>query len=412
MSYKHGVYIQEQETSILPAVSVDSAIPVVFGTAPIENQDAADRKINVPVLCYSYAEAVAAFGYSDDWESYTLCEFMKSQFGQFGVGPVVFVNVYDPATHVDDEDNPDPSKVSASDIIGGVADDGTLTGLELVDQVYSRFRVLPGILCAPGFSTPAVCSALANKCTGINSIFGCIAVADIPIAEVTAYTDVAAYKADNNLLNPNLILCWPQVALDDVTYHLSTQLAGLMGSVDASAGDIPYKSPSNHQLNCNAAVASGKEIWLGLEQANYLNGQGVVTALNFIGGWKAWGNRTSAYPSNTDVKDAFIPIRRFFNWHANTFISTWWQRVDFPITRRLIQTIIDSENIRLNGLRAREIILGGRITFVEGENTTVDLMDGLLTFHTYLTPPSPARAITNILEYDPTALKNLFGSSS
>lgn len=128
-----------------------------------------------------------------------------------------------------------------------------------------------------------------------------------------------------------------------------------------------------------------------------------------IGGWKCWGNRTACYPSNTDPKDAFICIRRMFNWHAQTFIQTYWAKVDKPINKRLIQTIVDSENMRLNGLTGQGVILGGRIEFREDENPTTNLMDGIIKFHTYLTPPAPAREIENVLEYDPAYFETLFG---
>lgn len=147
---------------------------------------------------------------------------------------------------------------------------------------------------------------------------------------------------------------------------------------------------------------------LGPDEAAYLNGQGVVTALNFIGGWKAWGNRTACYPSNTDPKDAFIPLRRMFNWHASTFIQTYWVKVDKPINKRLINAIVDSENIRLNGLVAQGVLLGGRIEFLEEENATTDLLDGIITFHTYITPPTPARVIEDTIEYDPDYFSALF----
>ena len=42
-------------------------------------------------------------------------------------------------------------------------------------------------------------------------------------------------------------------------------------------------------------------------------------ALNFAGGWKAWGNRLGSYPTNTDPKDNFIPVRRMFDYVGNTF---------------------------------------------------------------------------------------------
>ena len=98
MTYKHGVYCSEVPTSIIPAVNTAAGLPVVFGTAPVhlaKNPAPANR----PVLCYSYAEAVEKLGYSGDWDKYSLCEVMYSQFALYNRAPVVFVNVLDPATH-------------------------------------------------------------------------------------------------------------------------------------------------------------------------------------------------------------------------------------------------------------------------------------------------------------------------
>ena len=98
MAYKHGVYMSEIPTSILPPVETEAGLPVIYGTAPVHL--ASDRaKANRPVLCYSYAEAVTAFGYSNDWKNYTLCEAIYSEFALFNVSPVVLVNVLDPETH-------------------------------------------------------------------------------------------------------------------------------------------------------------------------------------------------------------------------------------------------------------------------------------------------------------------------
>ena len=106
MAYTHGVKISEVPTSILPPVEVSAGIPFIVGTAPVNMADVTN--VNKPVLCYSYDEAVAAFGYvppADDAASkmkkheYTISEFIKSQFALFGVGPVIIVNVLDPAKH-------------------------------------------------------------------------------------------------------------------------------------------------------------------------------------------------------------------------------------------------------------------------------------------------------------------------
>jgi phage tail sheath protein FI len=87
---------------------------------------------------------------------------------------------------------------------------------------------------------------------------------------------------------------------------------------------------------------------------------------------------------------------------------TFWQKVDKPITKRLVRTIVNSYNVRLNGLAAREFILGGRVALLETENPITDLMDGILRFHIYVTPPPPAEQIVGILEFDPQYLVQLF----
>jgi hypothetical protein len=305
----------------------------------------------------------------------------------------------------------DPSQVTTDDIIGGI--DGTTgasTGLELVDSVFPMFGLVPGQIVSPGYSVNSgVAAVMHAKAGNINGHFKCIALVDIDSDTVTKYDEVSAEKNSNNLTDNQLVVCWPKVALDGKEFWLSSQLAALICQTDSDNNDVPYVSPSNKSLQMDSAVANGDEVWLGPDSAAYLNGQGIVTALNFYGGWVAWGNRTGCYPATTDVKDAFIPIRRMFNWIANTIILTYWQKVDAPINRRLIETIVDSLNIWLNGLAARQYILGGRVEFQEDENAVTDLMDGIITFHVYVTPPSPAREIEFVLEYDPDYIETLFG---
>lgn len=97
-----------------------------------------------------------------------------------------------------------------------------------------------------------------------------------------------------------------------------------------------------------------------------------------------------------------------FGWIGNTLVQTYWQCIDYPLNKRQIDTIVDSANIWLNGLSARQYILGGRVEFLDTENTTTDLMDGRITFHLYVTPPSPSREISFVLEYDVDYLQTLF----
>lgn len=313
----------------------------------------------------------------------------------------------------------DVSRVTADDIIGGIEPaTGASTGLELVDEVFPRFRLVPSILLAPRFcENDAVAVVMAAKCDGINGLFKAICLVDIPTDgenAVTRYTDVPGYKEKHNLTDGLMVVCWPRVKLGDAVYGLSTHLAGLMAQTDADHEGIPYASPSNKRLNitsCGYTDASGqwKEVWLDLVKANYLNGQGVYTVSNFDGGMKSWGGRMACYPSTTDPKDAQDSIRRFFNWYQATFILTYFARVDEPLTRRLVQTFLKSEQIRLDGYTAREIILGGGISFDETKNPATDLIDGIMRFHLRITPPPAARSIEATFEFDPDNVNALFG---
>lgn len=102
MAYKHQVDISEEATGILTPVNVDSALPIVFGTSPIGMADVTN--VNKPQLIYTYAEAVAAFGYvpADPITGlfdFTLSEAIDSAFSKFAYSPIILVNVLDPATH-------------------------------------------------------------------------------------------------------------------------------------------------------------------------------------------------------------------------------------------------------------------------------------------------------------------------
>ena len=309
-------------------------------------------------------------------------------------------------------DELDASMVDADDIIGGIGvSDGSVKGLECLNKVFPLTGLVPGIVLAPGWShEPTVAAVMKAKAGNINSHFKAITLNDVPTDAVKKYTDVKTWMNQNSYNDTAQVVCWPMVKMGDDIYHMSTHVLGVIATVDSVNDDIPYESPSNKSMQINGCcLKDGTEVVLGPDEAGYLNGQGVVTALNFIGGWKCWGNRTACYPSNTDPKDAFISIRRMFYWQAQTFIQTYWAKVDKPINKRLIQTVMDSENIRLNGLTAQGCILGGRVEFRDDENPVTNLMDGIIKFHTYITPCAPAREIENVLEYDPAYFETLFG---
>lgn len=473
----HGINVREVPTSIKPAVTAGN-LPVIFGASPINR--AKEPKINEVQILFSMEQVHKYFGYAKDYENYTLTEAADVFFQLYGIAPVVFINVLDPAKHkkiiaestvnlikdsyeiksigilketlivkkggttanlysdyildwtssglkiiaidgglLSENDaisisysELDPSMITEEELIG-TKKDGKSTGLALVEEVYPKTRKVPTMLLAPQFGESSIVAAIIDsKANNINNCFTCMSLVDVS-ESISDYTKVPEYKNNNNILSPNQILCFPKLKLGSNVYRFSVQLAAHMMAVDFSNSDVPKESPSNKNMKIDGMVAKRdgvyQEVNLSLPEANYLNDNGIITGLNFINGWVAWGNRTACYPANTDVKDSFIPVKRMFQYYGTSFILTHWIDVDKPIGLRLIDNIVDSRNEFYLAEIAKENIIDGRIEFLEQENPTIDLMDGKLVFHHYLTIGSPAERITSLLEFDPSGLKKLFG---
>lgn len=96
--YLHGAYGQVNAVSARASEESQGAI-VYVGTAPVNQFDTNKYTVNKPVLVRNIEEARKIFGYSDDWATYTLCEAMYVHFELGAVGPLVLINVLNPATH-------------------------------------------------------------------------------------------------------------------------------------------------------------------------------------------------------------------------------------------------------------------------------------------------------------------------
>ena len=473
---KLGVHVYEKATSVQTPKVATVGIPFVVGTAPVQSA-AKPAKSNVPVLVTSWDEAVEKLGFSYDWESYTLCEFMYSHLQLFGAQPVIFCNINDPASMKREEAAADYTvadhrvavsvdaiadtiKVSVAEGAGETAatralerdtdysilydrddtdtyvcivellEDGSAYDAETVSVAYSAadpktatvadvvdgvaqvdacltaVGLVPDLIAAPGWSHNTVVAAvMATKAAAINGLFKGKAVIDADSGEdgVTEYSQLSGYKNKNNFVDVDQIICWPMVQLGDYRFHLSTQLCGLMATVDAGNRGIPYESPSNKNLKMDACVLKdGTPVNLTWNQVDLIAGSwGVVTAVNFLdSGWVAKGNYTACYPGNTDVKDQFIPVSRMFDFIGNTLIRTFWSKLDKPMTPALRDSILQTCNIWLGGLTGGGYLYGARAEMLAEENPLTSLLDGIITLHIYNAPPVPAQEIDFILEYD------------
>lgn len=307
----------------------------------------------------------------------------------------------------------DPSAVTAEDIIGSYdVSTGEEIGTELVRKVYPQFGVVPNLLLAPGWSQiPSVGLALAEKCKDINGMFKCECVVDIDCSSTgaTKYTDVANVKRESGFMSEHMIALWPKVKYAGKSMAYSAIYAAMVAYTDYNNDSVPSLPPSNHAIRVSAAVlADGTEVILDIPQANELNAVGVVTAVN-MNGFKAWGNNTAAYPEITDPKDRWINCRRFFSWWGNSFIMNYLVKVDNPANYRLIESIVDSENVRGNSLVSQGKCAGIKMVYDKADNPIANVLDGKIVFRQYLAPYTPAEDILNVLEFDPSMIEAALG---
>ena len=320
---------------------------------------------------------------------------------------------------------PVTTPITAATIIGGIdAVTGKASGLQAIEDVFQKTGYVPGVIICPAWShDPTVASAMEAKSENINGCFACTCLIDVDTTTVKKAQDVLAWKNTNNIVfprqeclfgNPTLVgavVGGPGTAAAVTKmFHFASQQGPLLQWTDTyKGGGMPYCSPSNKNLRMNSLQhADGTEITMHLADANLLNSQGVITALNWIGGWRSWGNRTAAYPADTDVHDMFIPVRRMFDYIGNTVVLTIWQEVDEPGNRRLIDAIVNTIQLWLDGITATGGLTGASIAFKQSENPTTEILNGHYTFHIYIAVPTPAEWLDFRIEYWVPYIANLW----
>jgi phage tail sheath protein FI len=468
MPYPHGIKVNEA-ASVEEIQVLNAGVHVVVGAAPVNLTANPTAQVNKPVLVKSLAEAKELFGYSNDFASYGISEAMYVYFEVAKVSPVVFINVLDPTTHktaitktvsltnkqgtitdkgvlldsltvvhnettlakgtdyiasftVDGEvlisvlndevtgsvtvtgDKINPSAITDADVVGAVnASTGVKTGIELLTEVFPRFGRYISIVTAPGFTGSTVAAALQAKTTELNGVFGCETIIDLNAANYNAVVDA---KESAAIVSPHAFCVWPKVKKDNHIIDYSVFLAATAAACDKDNDDIPVISLSNKPISISGVCdAAGNEIVFDRLEANELNAQGIITAIN-NSGWRTWGNNTAAYPESATMKERWGGIRRFITWMENRFAVEYFSRIDSAANFRLIEQIVEDENAFCSQLVADGKCAGAYIEYKESENTADDLAAGKLKFHHHVAQFAPAESIENTFEFDMDLFKN------
>lgn len=316
----------------------------------------------------------------------------------------------------------DTSVIGAQEIIGTYDPlNGKRSGIELEKQCFQQFRQIPGIILAPHFSKiPSVAIALSSVADDESDLFTGIAIADLPSGTETigesqiegpvVYSEIYNYKNTNGLNYESLVLCWPSLEYDGILFNFSTHLTGVMVKTDTEHGNYTYASPSNNAAKITGMVnASGDGVWLTHREAQTINYYGVVTCLNFINSWAIFGNSCSSFPTQTAPNKYFISNVRTIRWLLNTLIINYWSRIDIPVSRIQIESLVNSANTFLDGLKTAGVLIGAEVTFNSSDNTIEDMSSGKFKIRLKWCSPPPLEHLEIVHEYDATYLSTLFG---
>ena len=313
-------------------------------------------------------------------------------------------------------DEVDLAAITKTQAIGGY-DTATMkrTGLELLDEVFLNYSELPSFVDVPDFSHESdVAAVMATKAKNINGgIFESVALINAPIDK--RYDEISKWKDDKNILDNDQIILYGQLKLGGNKYYQSLHYGALSMSVDNQGDGIPSQSPSNFAYKCDSLVWKNskgdfEEIRLDLnQQANYLNQNGAITAVNFKG-WRCWGTETAKNPMATDPKDKFTYIRRMFKYIGNELVMSYFNSIDKRFTYKMAETITKSMNIRLNALSSMQHLLEARAEFSAEDDGLLNVINGDITWIIYLGIVPGMKSATFKKKYDVDALQKLAGS--
>lgn len=401
-NYLHGIETIEILKGPIPVREVKSAVVFLVGTAPVHETKPADtpenawyeETVNNPLLILKREDGARYFG--EPKPPYTIPYALDAIFDHGGT-TIIAVNVFDPRVHKTNN-QPDPTKVTNADIIGGVdPTTGKRRGLEIMDVLYSKFGFTGKLILCPVFcQSPGVMSAMIAKAENARAI----ALIDAPIG-LTVQQVINARGAGGQLNTSSYraVICYPHLKVYDNATNserlepFSQRLAGVIAKTDHENGY--WWSPSNREIL--GIIGTERLITASindpLSETNILNENGIVTVFNSFGtGYRVWGNRSAAWPTKSDPKN-FISVRRTADIIAESLEYSTMQWLDKPITV-VVDGVLSMVNAFIRTLIGRGALVDGMCYFLPDKNPPSQLANGHLVFTYEIMPPTPAERIT------------------
>ena len=484
--YKHGTY-GEFAASVGKVAQQSGTVAVYIGTAPVNLIRGYANSVNTPIKLSNFADVRRFFGYSKNWDAFTLCEAFHVHFDNptgANVGPIVVINVLDPATHEKEADTTqtltfskgratiisdtiildtlslankvegtdyavsydfdkgmvvidsigtpitgdivatysevDTAAVKATDIIGKATDEGEYSGIGCLGLVYPELGLIPNLIGSPKWSsTKAVYEAMITAGTKINGHWDAFIASDIPVLDGSTKVDnIAAAKAwmDTNGYNDEVNKpFWPMGTLASGKHvHMSTMYIWRQMLVDATHDGVPMETASNKAVPVVKQYFGEGSTNRGFDQqqANVLNAYGISTIAYWGGQWVLWGPHTGAYKYGavTDNRSVFDVSIRMMMHVANSFQLDHALVIDKPMTRAMADTIRNLEQEKADALAAIGALIGSpKVDFLEGDNSTAQMVEGNFVWVNHNTPTPPFKSGTLKVAYTTDGFNTYFG---
>lgn len=313
-------------------------------------------------------------------------------------------------------DYADPSLITDVDIIGALdVNNGTSSGLQALKTTSSLLGLEAKILIAPGFCTQ---SSVAQSMVALANDLKAMTYLDAPIG-ATLQQVIDGRDMDGainfNTLSDRVRLCYPHVKVYDPaskTEHLeplSARAAGLRARVDQDKGF--WWSSSNQRL----VGVTGLERPLPAHtddpqsEINRLNAEGITTVLASQDGFRLWGNRTAAWPTEPHPRH-FEHVRRTSDLIDEAIRRLGQNHIDQPINQALIDTLVESVERHGRMLIGKGAVSHFKAWFDPTRNPDTQLAEGHVLISYRYTPASVLERLSFETEIVSACLTSLKGA--
>ena len=309
----------------------------------------------------------------------------------------------------------DTDAVTAETVIGGTKTDGSVTGIAALKLVYQTCNTIPTYLAAPGWShQKAVYDALVAASQKINGHWSAFVFADIPVEGCKTIEAAKTWKKNNGYNSGFSKVFWPMVKDGDTVYHLATLALVEKIRCDLENEDVPFETEANKTIPVTGLYfgAGATAYNFDKSDSNELTAAGIATAIYWESNWRLWGDHTAAYTygGGHKAREIFDVNMQMLFYITNSFQLEWGTTIDKPMTLALCDTILNTEQEKLDVLVAMGALIGSPVVeFIETNNSTEDMMNGNFRWDISATITPPLKSATGVVCYSDAGFSAYFG---